>query len=96
MPCGSKTAWRFGGTYRLHLQGLRISQQETRRSKPSASAGFLVGIPFDPEDGGDKFLPKRWAVPEQHDVASQKNVLFIDIGMRTSDPTGSNGFVSQG
>jgi hypothetical protein len=40
---------RFGGTYRLHLQG-RISWPAT-----CFHAGILLGL-FDPEDGRDVFL----------------------------------------
>jgi hypothetical protein len=56
----------------------------------------LLGIFFDPEDAGDKFLPKRQAVSKPHGIASQKTVFFIVIGVRASDPTGSNMFVLQG
>jgi hypothetical protein len=53
---------RFGGTYRLHLQGRR-----NKFSKPASKgllnlflatrllAGFLIYF-FDPENGGDMFL----------------------------------------
>jgi hypothetical protein len=44
---------RFGGTYRLHLQGRRISSVVL---STSFDAGFLLGLFFDPEDGGDMFL----------------------------------------
>jgi hypothetical protein len=43
------------------------------------SAGFLYDLFFDPEDGGDIFLP--------HGVISQKVELFITIGVRTTNPT---------
>jgi hypothetical protein len=43
----SRVNRRFGGTYRLHLQG-----QAT-----CFHAGFLLSLYFvDPEDGGDEFL----------------------------------------
>jgi hypothetical protein len=41
---------RFGGTYRLHLQGRR-----NKFSKKPASKQVAL---FDPEDGGDMFLRK--------------------------------------
>jgi hypothetical protein len=53
-PCSPlKVILRFGGTYRLHLQGRIISQQET---SVKSSACRLAGLFFDPEDGGDMFL----------------------------------------
>jgi hypothetical protein len=42
---------RFGGTYRLHLQGRREFQQE-----PACKQVVLAEIFFDPEDGGDMFI----------------------------------------
>jgi hypothetical protein len=42
---------RFGGTYRLHLQGRRISRARNQRES-RFHAGFLLVL-FDPEDGGD-------------------------------------------
>jgi hypothetical protein len=55
---------RFGGTYRLHLQGRRISRARNQRKIRWQAAlvaiyfhsGFLVGLFFDPEDGGDMFI----------------------------------------
>jgi hypothetical protein len=39
--------------------------------------GFLLGLFFDPEDGGDMFLPKRRLIFNGlHGVISQKIVLF--------------------
>jgi hypothetical protein len=64
-PCSPlKVNRRFGWTCHLHLQGRRISQarnQREARSKQSTDcyllhAGFLHGLFFGLEDGGDKFL----------------------------------------
>jgi hypothetical protein len=49
-PCNPfKVNRRFRATYRLHPQGLRIGQLETRVKQ-------VVSTFFDPEDGGDMFL----------------------------------------
>jgi hypothetical protein len=48
-PCSQVDHSRFEGTYRLQLQGLRLSGQP-------ASILRLHGLFFDPEDGGNMFL----------------------------------------
>jgi hypothetical protein len=51
---------RFGGTYRLHLQGRRNKLGKKPTSKQGAAtclfAGSCWNYFFDPEDGGDMFL----------------------------------------
>jgi hypothetical protein len=50
---------RFGGTYRLHLQGRKIHEGGTSVSRSSAancSRWFLARGFFYPENGGDTFL----------------------------------------
>jgi hypothetical protein len=51
MPCSSERFRRFGETFRLHLQSPRIMQESSRSSLPP-SAGFLLNLFFDSEDGG--------------------------------------------
>jgi hypothetical protein len=51
-PCSPlKVNRSFGGKYRLHLQGRKISLLGT-----CFHASFLLGLFFDPKDGGDMFL----------------------------------------
>jgi hypothetical protein len=49
----------FRGTYRLHLQDRRVSQGRNQKKYSASSAGsvgFLLGLVFHTEDGGDMFL----------------------------------------
>jgi hypothetical protein len=49
-PCTPlKVSQSFEGTFRLHLQGSSIACYPFY-------AGFLLGLLFDPEDGGDMSL----------------------------------------
>jgi hypothetical protein len=43
---------RFGGTFRLHFQGRRRHTKNQREAGGKRS-GFLLGLFFDPDDGGD-------------------------------------------
>jgi hypothetical protein len=50
-------------------------------------AGFLLGLLFDPEDGGDIFLRNvGWLSMDKHGVMSHKWKLFMISTVRTSDP----------
>jgi hypothetical protein len=57
--CSSERAQCFGGTYCLHLQERKVNQlrnqQKQLRMLP-ASAGFLLGLLFSYEDGGNMLL----------------------------------------
>jgi hypothetical protein len=57
-PCSTlKVSQHFGGTCRLHLQGRRMMQARNQDSACNLlQAGFLLGLFFDPEDGGDLFF----------------------------------------
>jgi hypothetical protein len=45
---------RFEGTCRLHYHGRRISQiRNQHEGGTKLYAGFLLGLLFSPEDGGD-------------------------------------------
>jgi hypothetical protein len=60
-PCSALSAnRRLAGTYRLHLQVKKKSsatnQRESRWPATCFHAGFLLGLFFDPADGGDMFL----------------------------------------
>jgi hypothetical protein len=52
-PCNPVKVNRLiGGTYRLHLQGRRLSQPKSQNEKGSK----LLGLVLDPGDAGDIFL----------------------------------------
>jgi hypothetical protein len=58
--CRSCVNRRFGGTYRLHLQGSKIRELGVFRlvtqSAATCSRWFLARGFFYPEDGGDTFF----------------------------------------
>jgi hypothetical protein len=51
-PCSIERARRFRGIYHLLLQGHARNQQK----QAAYQAGFLFGLLFHPEEGGDLFL----------------------------------------
>jgi hypothetical protein len=60
-PHSPETARRFGRTYILRLQRPRINKPSKRPAEydgmpSSVSAGFLLGLFLDSEDGGNIFL----------------------------------------
>jgi hypothetical protein len=73
---------RFGGIYRLHLQGRRISQARNQRESRWKAE------PLRPWIRRRYFPPKR-RLPFNglHGVISQKTALFIITSVRTSNST---------
>jgi hypothetical protein len=56
-----KVSQRFGGTFRRHIHGRRISRARNQQSRAALlttcfHAGFLLGLFFDHEYGGEMFL----------------------------------------
>jgi hypothetical protein len=64
-PCSPYSKWRFGGTYRLHLQN---------SAWPPAPSWFLARLIFDPEEGGDMFL-RSGAISKNMATFKQRFVL---------------------
>jgi hypothetical protein len=90
MPCSLlKVNWRLRGTYRLHLQGRKISRERNQSSAFHCfHAGFLLSLFFRPWRWRRHVPPKRQlTLNGQHGVISQKVVLFITTAVRTSNPT---------
>jgi hypothetical protein len=52
-PCSLETAQHFRETYHFQILVQRVRQA---KSLTPASTGFLLGLQFSPEDGGDVFL----------------------------------------
>jgi hypothetical protein len=81
---------RFGGTYRLHLQGRRISRERNQRERRCQEPSRLILLPWRRRQ---YVTPKhRLIFNGLHGVISQKIVLFITTAVRTSNPTKSNIF----
>jgi hypothetical protein len=47
---------------------------------------------LDPEDGGDVTPKRRFTLNGVHGIISQKKILFITTGVRTSVPTNRDKF----
>jgi hypothetical protein len=76
-PYSSDRASRFGGTYRLHLQGRRVSQV---RPTPAVRFSLLLAWPtLQPWRLRRYGPPKREALSELYGVTTQNTVLFITI-----------------
>jgi hypothetical protein len=68
---------RFGGTYHLYLQGQRISW--ATELVTCSHTGFLLGLFFDPEDGGDVPLKRRLTFNGLHGVISQMMAMALFV-----------------
>jgi hypothetical protein len=83
-PCSPlKVNWCFGGTCHLYLHG----QRKASSACYLVHAGFVLGLFFNPEAGGDMFLWNWLTFNRLHGVISQKIELFITTSVRTSNPT---------
>jgi hypothetical protein len=86
----------LGETYRLHLQGRKISQARNHRESRWAachllSCWLLAWFIFWPWRWRRYVTPKRrLTLNGLHDVISQKTVVFITTAVRTSIPTHTN------
>jgi hypothetical protein len=56
-----------------------------------AKAGFLLGLSFDPEDGGDMFLCNIGLFSTDYTALYPRNRLFITIVSIFSNPTSVSG-----
>jgi hypothetical protein len=80
-PCSPlKVNRRYGGTCRFHLQGWRTSQERNQLAT-CFRAGFLLGLFFDTEDGGDMFFRFHGL----YGVISRKTGLFMVMGVISFD-----------
>lgn len=78
--CSKDKAKCFRGTYHLYLQDWRIRQTRNHHE----AGWFLLGLHFDPEDGGDTFL---WSIRFllNCSVKTHRTVFFIIIAVANSN-----------
>jgi hypothetical protein len=95
----SKIIQSSGGARCLHLQGQRINQTRNqheagRKLGLPASAGFLLGLFFNPEDGGDTFL--QMSVDSlhttQHYIPDDRTLKTTAV--RTLNPTQCSQYIT--
>jgi hypothetical protein len=78
MPCSPlQVNGRFGGTCSLHFQGRRTNQVRNQAVSFLFYAGLLIGLFFDPQNGGDRFLRNfGWLLMEYTALYPRKMELF--------------------
>jgi hypothetical protein len=84
-PSCVEVYWRFGETYCLHLQGRRVrKKQETTSSFPSlrqnqffVSRLAVLGLQFDPEDGGNIFPRNVDQIISNYTASVRIRLLFF-------------------
>lgn len=72
--------WSFEGRYRLNFQGWKVGEARNQFSSPPASKCFLLGLLFNPENGGILFLTVtdvRTTDPAQN-VQNSENCYFLE------------------
>jgi hypothetical protein len=78
---GSFERVHFRGHYCFRVQNQRVNHARNWQKQVPLSllfaAGFLLGLLFGPEDGGDSFPPKCLAVSELENITIQKIILFF-------------------
>jgi hypothetical protein len=76
-PCNVVDAYRcFRGICCLHSQGQWVNRARNYSARCSFPA-WLLGLPFDPEDGGNMFLLKSMSSIRLNGVTSQKIAVFL-------------------
>jgi hypothetical protein len=84
MPCSLlKVNWRFIGTWRIHLQGWKISQAKNKHEAGSKESIVSCQVLF--------FKPQLWnfglTLKGLHGAVNQKTELFSLIHLQYSQPT---------
>jgi hypothetical protein len=85
-PCSPNRALLFGGIYRLHLQGGRVSQARNQQKLVTCFRSFLSWLTLWPRRWRWYVPPKRPSLADPHGVTTQKTVIFTVTAERTSNP----------
>jgi hypothetical protein len=91
-PCRYFVNRRFGGTYRLHLQGIRNTRAMNQREQvavdwATCSRCFIARVFLIPWRWRRYVPPKRRLTKYLHGAKSQKTAFFMVIAMKTSNLT---------
>jgi phosphoglycerate-specific signal transduction histidine kinase len=76
--CSLKSALSFVGKYYFHIQGGRVSQSKKKQNQVASSttAGFLLDLPFDTENGSD-VSPNLRDLSKLHRATIHKIIILI-------------------